>query len=322
MGFYSLVMMKIALELARDNPVYQDLGTKFYEHFLRIAHAMSNSGGKGYSLWDEEDGFFYDILHLPDNSIRPLKVRSLVGLMPLLAVEILEPSLLESMPNFARRMHWLTDKKPELTGNMASIDVPGEGNRIITSILTQERLISVLGYMLDEDEFLSPYGIRSLSKYHESHPYKLHVNGQIFSIAYQPAESRNGLFGGNSNWRGPVWFPINYLIIESLRKFYQYCGDDLQVECPTGSGNMMNLKEVAEELSRRLIRLFLADDAGKRPYNHDLDLNQEGTETNTPLLFYEYFHGDTGKGLGASHQTGWSGLVANLLDSREKPDEK
>lgn len=315
-------MMRISLELAKQNLVYQDLATKFYEHFLRIAFAMTNSGGKGYNLWDKEDGFFYDILHLPDNSILPLKVRSLVGLIPLLAVEVLEPSLLEAIPDFKRRMHWLTDKKPELTGNMASIDVPGEGNRIITSILTEDRLVSVLRYMLDENEFLSPYGIRSLSKYHQDFPYNLDVGEQIFSIEYQPSESRSGLFGGNSNWRGPIWFPINYLIIESLKKYHQYCGDDLRVECPTGSGKWLTLLEVAQELSQRLVSLFLADENGHRPFYGKPYHDQASPTWQDELLFFEYFHGDSGKGLGASHQTGWTGLIANLIQSKEVKYER
>jgi hypothetical protein len=320
MGFYSLGMMKIALELARENPVYQNLATKFYEHFLRIAHAMTNVGGKGFCLWDEEDGFFYDVLHLPDESILHLRVRSLVGLIPLLAVETLEPELLQAMPDFTRRMHWFTDKRPDLSGNMASIDVPGTGKRIITSILTPERLVRVLYYMLDEEEFLSPFGIRSISKYHEQHPYILHIGSETFSIHYEPTESRGGLFGGNSNWRGPIWFPINYLIIESLREFHSYYGDQLKVECPTGSGTMMTLEEVAQELSRRLVQLFLPDDEGRRPVYGGLTQFHEDPLWRDYILFYEYFNGDNGAGLGASHQTGWTGLVANLLQTTlERP---
>ncbi|MCB0191209.1 MAG: glucosidase [Anaerolineae bacterium] len=312
MGFYSLGMMQIALELAKEEPVYQDLATKFFEHFLSIANAMIDIGGRGIRLWDEEDSFFYDALHLPDDRIEPLKVRSLVGLMPLLAVETLDPDLLETMPDFNRRMHWFTENRPHLSTCMASIDEPGVGQRHLVSILTKERLIGVLRTMLDENEFLSDYGIRSISKVYET-PYTLNLNGQSFSINYQPAESQSGLFGGNSNWRGPIWFPINYLIIESLQKFHHYYGDDLRVECPTGSGQMMNLDEVARELSQRLTRLFLRNGDGQRPIYGGLTTFQNDPHWRDLILFNEYFHGDNGAGLGASHQTGWTGLVAKLI---------
>ncbi|MDX1415221.1 MAG: hypothetical protein R3293_13580 [Candidatus Promineifilaceae bacterium] len=314
-GYYSLCMMRIALELAWNNPVYQNLATKFYEHFLGIAHAMTHHGSQGTSLWDKEDGFFYDALHLPDGSVHPLKVRSLVGLMPLLAVEVIEEEMSKAMPDFTRRMHWFTDNRPELSGNMASIDIPGVGKQVMVSFLTRERLMSILHYMLDEDEFLSPFGIRSLSKIHESNPYHLQIGDDAFGIQYQPAESHTALFGGNSNWRGPVWFPINYLIIEALKEFHRYYGDDLRVECPTGSGQMMTLDEVAQDLTSRLTRLFLPDQDGRRPIYGGQSIFQENPAWRDHLLFYEYFHGDNGAGLGASHQTGWTGLVANLLQN-------
>ena len=313
MGFFSLTMLKIALELAKENPVYQDVATKFFEHFLRIAHAMTNCGGRGHALWNREDGFFYDALHLPDDRIVPLKVRSLVGLMPLLAVETIEPELLATMPDFERRTHWFVENRPHLSGNMASIDVPGMGQRHLVAILTRERLVSVLRYMLDEEEFLSPYGIRSLSRYHAAHPYSLTVDGHAFTIHYEPAESQSGLFGGNSNWRGPVWFPINYLIIEALQRFHHYYGDSLTVECPTGSGHMITLDAVAAELAQRLMRLFLRDETGRRPIYGATHAFQTDPHWRDLLLFHEYFHGDNGAGLGASHQTGWTGLVANLI---------
>jgi hypothetical protein len=313
MGFYSLEMMKIALELAKENPVYQDVATKFFEHFLRIATAMTNCGGQGHALWDGEDRFFYDVLHLPDDSIQPLRVRSLVGLVPLLAVETIEADLLQAVPDFARRMRWFLRNRPNLSGNMARIDVPGLGERYLVAILTPGRLRSVLRYMLDEDEFLSPYGIRSLSKVYEAHPYSMTVDGKTFTIDYQPAESESSLFGGNSNWRGPVWFPVNYLIIEALQRFHHYYGDDLKVECPTGSGNLVNLNDVATELSRRLMRLFLRDEEGRRPMYGSEQRFQEDPLWRDRILFYEYFHGDNGAGLGASHQTGWTGLVAKLI---------
>jgi hypothetical protein len=274
---------------------------------------MTNCGGQGISLWDAEDQFFYDVLHLPDDSIRPLKVRSLVGLVPLLAVETIEADLLEAMPDFARRMNWFLSNRPELSGSIARLDVPGLGKRYLAAILTPERLRSILKHMLDEDEFLSPHGIRSLSKVHSARPYSKTVGGHTFTIDYQPAESESELFGGNSNWRGPVWFPINYLIIEALQRFHHYYGDDLKVECPTGSGNLVNLNEVATELSRRLMRLFLRDEKGRRPIYGGSGKFQEDPLWRDKILFYEYFHGDNGAGLGASHQTGWTGLVAKLI---------
>jgi hypothetical protein len=314
MGFYSLSMTKIALELARTDPIYQDMATKFFEHFLRIANAMSNcSGHMGYSLWDEEDGFFYDVLHLPNNQIVPLKVRSMVGLLSLIAVETIDPIVLEAQPIFARRMQWFVENRPHLTGNMARTDVPGMGERRLLAILTRERLIRVLRYLLDEDEFLSDYGIRSLSKIHEQQPYSFHINGETFTVSYVAAESQSGLFGGNSNWRGPIWFPINYLIIESLQKFHHYYDDDLKVEFPTGSGSLLTLDEIATELSKRLIRLFLPDENGNRPIHGGLGQLQTDPHWRDHLLFHEYFNGDNGAGLGASHQTGWTGLIVRLL---------
>ncbi|MES0397633.1 MAG: hypothetical protein ABUK17_08825, partial [Syntrophobacteria bacterium] len=313
MGSYCLTMFKIALELAKENPVYQGVATKFFEHFLRIAHAMSAEGGHGRSLWDEEDGFFYDALHLPDGKITSLKVRSMVGLLPLFAVDTLEPDLLEHVPDFNRRMEWFYNNRPSLSGNLACIYTPGIGRRRLLSILTRDRLVRVLEKMLDEEEFLSDYGIRSVSKYHKDHPYTFYVDGQAHTISYQPAESESGLFGGNSNWRGPIWFPMNYLIIESLQKFHHYYGDDLRVECPTGSGQMLTLWEVATELSRRLMRLFLRNGDGERPIYGGIEILQKDPHWRDLILFNEYFHGDNGAGLGASHQTGWTGLVAKLI---------
>jgi hypothetical protein len=315
MGFYCLVMLKIALELAREDPVYEDLASKFFEHFLRIARAMTADYRGGMSLWDEEDGFFYDALHLPDERILRLKVRSLVGLMPLLAVETLEADQVDRMPDFKRRMMWFFQNRAYLRdqGNMACIQDPGNRGRRLLSIVNRERLLRVLGPMLNETEFLSDYGIRSVSKHHQHAPYTFYVDGTSYTINYQPAESESGLFGGNSNWRGPIWFPINYLLIESLQKFHHYFGDSLKVECPTGSGRLMTLWEVATELSRRLIRLFLRDPNGRRPIYGATDTLQEDPHWRDLVLFHEYFQGDNGAGLGASHQTGWTGLVAKLL---------
>ena len=315
MGFYSLIMLKMALELAKDNPVYQDTASKFFEHFLRIARAMTAAYHGGQSLWNEEDGFFYDVLHLPDGGIVPLKVRSLVGLMPLLAVETLEHELVESLPDFKRRLNWFFDNRAYLrdSGDVACVKAEGEHARRLLAIVNRERLIKTLKPMLDETEFLSAYGIRSVSKFHQENPYTFYVNGQTHTINYQPAESESGLFGGNSNWRGPIWFPINYLLIEALQKFNHYFGDSLKVECPTGSGQMMNLGEVATELSHRLVKMFLRDGDGDRPIYGGLKTFQQDPHWRDLILFHEYFHGDNGAGLGASHQTGWTGLVAKLI---------
>ena len=313
MGSYCLSMLKIALELAKENPVYQDVATKFFEHFLRIARAMTEEGGHGRSLWDEEDGFFYDALHLPDGQLVSLKVRSMVGLLPLFAVDTIEPDLLARMPDFKRRMEWFYNNRPHLSENLACIYSPGVGERRLLAILDRERLVRVLEKLLDENEFLSGYGIRSVSRYHKNNPYSFHVDGQTHTISYQPAESDSGLFGGNSNWRGPIWFPMNYLIIESLQKFHHYYGDDLKVQCPTGSGQMMTLWEVAAELSKRLMRLFLSNGGGERPIYGGIETFQRDPHWRDLILFNEYFHGDNGAGLGASHQTGWTGLVAKLI---------
>jgi len=259
MGFYCLIMLQIALELAKENPIYQDSATKFFEHFLRVANAMSECGGQGYSLWDEKDGFFYDALHTSGDEITPIKVRSLVGILPLFAVSVIEPDILTQMKGFHRRLKWFVDNRPHLTGNMASVDLPGEGQRRLLAMLTRERLVRVLERMLDEEEFLSNYGIRSLSKVYKEHPYSFRIGDGEYKIEYQPAEADTYLFGGNSNWRGPIWFPVNYLIIEALRKFHRYYGDGFTVECPRGSGTMMNLDQIADHLSLRLQQLFLAD---------------------------------------------------------------
>ena len=313
MGFYCLMMMKIALELAVEDRVYQDMATKFFEHFLRIATAINDQRGEGVSLWDEEDRFYYDLLHLQSGELIPLKVRSLVGLMPLVAVETLEPETMSTLPEFNRRTHWFLEHRPRLTSTMSSIDETGVGQRYLTSLLTRDKLQSVLRYLLDEEEFLSPFGIRSLSKVHEKEPYTIRLEGLTFDIEYEPAESRSGMYGGNSNWRGPVWFPINFLIIESLQRFHHYYGDTFKVECPTGSGVRMTLDEVAAELSRRLSRLFLRNEEGERPVFGKVERFQRCPNWKDRILFFEYFNGDTGKGLGASHQTGWTGLVAKLL---------
>lgn len=318
MGFYSLSMMNIAIELAKIDPAYEDLAIKFFEHFLGIAVAMSGQLHNGVGLWDEQDGFFYDVLRLPDGNFVPLRVRSLVGLMPLIAVETIGHETLMRLPDFNRSIGWLCEHRENLVGNMTSVDVPGFGNSHIVSIPTEDRLRSVLHYMLDESEFLSPYGIRSVSKYHEDHPYSLTFGNESFGIDYQPAESKTGLFGGNSNWRGPVWFPINFLLIEALRRYHRYYEDDLKVECPTGSGVMMNLDQVADEIASRLTKLFLLNEDQQRPIYGGLEKFQSDPRWRDHILFHEYFHGDNGAGLGASHQTGWTGLVADLLQQSKR----
>ena len=321
MAMYSLNMLRISLELARVNPVYQDLATKFFEHFLYIASAMTHIGQAEFDLWDDEDEFFYDVLHVGDRcpdhcQITPLKVRSMVGLIPLFAVETLELDLLAHVPEFTRRMDAFLESRPELASLVASLQQPGTGERRLLSLLGDGRLRSVLRRMLDTSEFLSDYGIRALSKHHAAHPYELRLNGRTHRVEYQPAESDSGLFGGNSNWRGPVWFPVNYLIIESLQKLHRYYGDDFTVAFPTGSAARLTLDQVATELSRRLVSIFLRDPWGQRPVFGSHPKLQSDPHFRDYVLYYEYFHGDTGRGVGAAHQTGWTGTVAKLLQPR------
>lgn len=322
MAFYCIIMIKIAIELSRDRSIYQDLATKFFEHFLRIGAAMINCGGQGYSLWDSEDGFFYDVIAKPDGSITPLKVRSLVGLLPILAVETAGTDFFHEFPLFTQRVKWFLHHHPEFANNLAPVETQGEEEKRLLAILTRERLISVLKYMLDENEFLSPHGIRSLSKFHEANPYSITIDGKTYTIQYEPAEACSQLLGGNSNWRGPVWFPLNFLIIESLQKFHFYYGDSLKVECPTGSGIYLTLWEVATDISRRLITLFLPNAKGERPIFGDNPLYAQDPNWKDLLLFNEYFNGDNGKGLGASHQTGWTALVAKLIQQSGRPMER
>jgi len=313
MAMYTLNLLAIAMELAREDPTYEDVASKFWEHFVYIAYAMNNVGPDNYSLWDEREGFYYDVLHTLDGAHFPLKVRSMVGLIPLFAVETLDPDTLERLPGFKKRMEWFIENRPDLTDNVASMKTPGMQGRRLLAVADRERLRSVLRFMLDEREFLSPYGVRSVSRRHLADPFVLTLGGEEHRVDYDPAESTTGLFGGNSNWRGPVWFPVNYLIIESLQKFHYYFGDDFRVECPTASGRTLSLWEVAAELSRRLSRIFLRGDEGRRPVFGGSLKFQNDPHWRDHLLFYEYFHGDTGMGLGASHQTGWTGLVAKLL---------
>jgi hypothetical protein len=313
MAMYTLNLMAIAMELAMQDPAYEDVASKFWEHFIYIAYAMNHLGHDGMGLWNEEDGFFYDVLKFPDGSHFPVKVRSMVGLIPLFAVETLEPGLLERLPGFKRRMDWFIDNRPDLTKNVASMRKSGMAERKLLSIVDAEQLRRMLQIMLDEQEFLSPHGIRALSRRHRDHPFILAIDGKDYRVDYEPAESTTGLFGGNSNWRGPVWFPMNYLLIESLQKFHHYFGDDLKVEFPSRSGNMLTLAEVAAELSRRLTGIFLRDQHGQRPLYGGTPKFASDPNWSDLILFYEYFHGDTGQGLGASHQTGWTALVTKLL---------
>jgi hypothetical protein len=313
MGMYCLNMLAIALELAKEDMAYEDIASKFFEHFLYIADAIDGIGDANISLWDREDGFYYDVLRLPDGHHFPLKVRSMVGLIPLFAVSVLELDTLANFPGFKRRMAWFIRNRPDLKENVACMETPGVGARRLLAIAYRTKLQRILERLLDETEFFSPHGIRALSKYHQEHPYHLQLDGQDYSVPYEPAESTTGLFGGNSNWRGPVWFPVNYLIIESLLRFHDYFGDDFKVECPTGSGQYMTLAEVAIAISNRLVAIFQSDSTGHRPVYGNLSLFQSDPHWRNYIQFHEYFHGDNGAGIGASHQTGWTGLVASLI---------
>lgn len=312
MGMFCLNMLAMALELARHDIAYEDVATKFFEHFIYIANAINNTcGGKG--LWDEGDGLYYDMLHLPDGSSVPLKVHSLAGLIPLFAVETMAEALLEQLPRFRQRMEWFIKYRPYWVEQVAPLTEPGKGGRRLLSLVSKGQLQRIMVRMLDNDEFLSAYGLRSVSKVHEATPYTFVVDGQTYTVSYVPGESNTALFGGNSNWRGPIWFPLNYLMIESLQKYDHYYGDEVKVALPQGSGRQATLDEVATELSRRLERLFLRDAEGKRPFYGPNDYFQNDPHWRDYLLFHEYFHGDSGRGLGASHQTGWTALVAKLI---------
>jgi hypothetical protein len=311
MGMYCLDLLTIALELAEHSPSYQDVANKFFEHFLLISKAMTEPMEDGFKMWDEEDGFFYDVLHLPGKGFMPMRVRSMVGLIPIFAVATLEETILERFPAFVKRARWFMSNRPEFAGRMDTVE-RGTGKRRLLSILDRDRLARVLARVLDENEFLAPNGIRALSKVHKDQPYEVELDGTKHCVGYEPGESSSGLFGGNSNWRGPIWFPVNYLMIEALQKYHHYYGDSFRIECPTGSGTYMNLWEVASELSRRLVSLFMRDEAGHRPAD-DRPRMQTDPRFRDLVTFYEYFHGDDGTGLGAMHQTGWTALVAKLI---------
>ncbi len=312
MAVYTLNLLAMALEIAQHNHVYEDIASKFFEHFLYIAHSLNSLAGED-GLWDDEDGFYYDVLKLDDGRAVPLKVRSLVGLLPLFAIAVGERGMGLRIPDFRARLLWFVENSPALCANVGSLDSEGFDGRLLLSVVNHERLERILARALDEEHFLSPFGIRSVSKYHREHPFGLQIGGQTYRVDYEPAESTTGTFGGNSNWRGPVWFPMNFLLVEALQKFHYQAGDDFKVECPTGSGRMLSLWDVSMELSHRLINLFAAGPDGRRPVYGASEKFQNDPHWRDHMLFFEYFNGDTGAGLGASHQTGWTGLIAKLI---------
>jgi hypothetical protein len=326
MAMYSLDLLAIATELAALDSTYEDVASKFWEHFVYIARAMNHHGDDGLSLWDKEEGFFFDVLHTPQGDRIPLRVRSMVGLIPLYAAQTLEPDLLDAMPAFKRRLDWFIAHRPDLTENMACMRSKGNGERRLLSITDRSQLERILRIMLDEGEFLSDYGIRALSRRHLDQPYTLWIEGSEHSVHYEPGESSTGLFGGNSNWRGPIWLPVNYLLIQALRRLNEYYGPDLKVECPTGSEAFADLEETANEISRRIIGIFRRDKSGRRPVLGANQYFQTDANWRDLLPFHEYFHGDTGAGVGASHQTGWTALAAcliiDLAESRAKAESK
>jgi hypothetical protein len=312
MAFYCTTMLSMALELARDNPATEDMASKFFEHFVAITDAMNSLGGTG--LWDDLDGFYYDQLHV-DGQVAPLRVRSMVGLLPLIAVEILEEDVIDKLPGFSKRLKWFLENRKDLAQHISYMETGRVGHRHrLLAIPSRDRLERVLRYMLDENEFLSPYGLRALSRIHKDQPYVFQLGGEQHRVDYDPAEGTSGLFGGNSNWRGPIWFPVNFLLVEALERYHHFYGDTLKVECPTGSGRMMNLQEVAREIAGRLARIFLPDQHGRRPCHGNERRYAENPHWKDLVLFYEYFHGDTGRGVGASHQTGWTALAVHFVE--------
>ncbi len=315
MAMYTLNMLRISVEISLKQPVYQDMASKFFEHFLYIAGAMEAMGDKQSTikLWDEEDQFYYDVIHIPNGQSILLKVRSIVGLIPLFAVEILDPQMLEKMPVFKRRVEWVLANRPDLARLISRWFESGKGENRLLAILRGHRMKMILKRMLDSQEFLSEYGIRAMSKYHEENPYKFYINGEVLQVGYTPAEALTNIMGGNSNWRGPIWFPLNYLIFDSLAKFHAYYGDDYEVEYPTNSGNLVKIDEVAVALGDRLINIFKKDENGRRAVFGDNEKMQNDPHFQDNILFYEYFHGDNGRGCGAEHQTGWTGLIAEII---------
>jgi hypothetical protein len=325
MAFYCQNMLEIALTLAEYDPIYQEVAFRFMEHFFWITYAMDRIGENHDDMWDAKEGFFYDLLRFPNGDAMRLKVRSMVGLLPLCASTVFEPGTVAKFPRLLELIHLLKERHPDLLSHIAPGDETfvGYGGRRLLAVCNKKKMERILAYMLDENEFFGPYGIRSLSRYHLEHPFNLHLDGQEFRVGYLPAESNTGMFGGNSNWRGPVWMPVNGLLIRALLNLYGFYGDDFKVECPTGSGKYMTLFEVAKEIGRRLSNIFLRDANGRRPVYGGTKKFQEDPYWKDYILFYEYFHGDNGAGLGASHQTGWTGIVARILDlfARMKPAE-
>jgi hypothetical protein len=322
MALFSQNMLEMAIELAAEDPVYEEMVFKFVEHFYYIALAMNKPGDEG--MWDEEDGFYYDILRLPNGQTQRLKVRSMVGLLPLCATTVIEEWQRKRIPH---AMEYVTERLRRVPELKTTIHPTGPGNlgkaeRGILALVNPERLRQILTKMLDENEFLGPHGIRALSKFHEKNPYIFHVNGQEFRVEYLPSESDSGMFGGNSNWRGPVWMPVNVMIIRALLNYYLYYGDNFKIECPTGSGKMMNLFEVAKEIAERLSSTFLRNEKGKRPVYGETEKFQNDPHWKDLILFFEYFHGDNGAGIGASHQTGWTGVVAKIIQLFGRLDAK
>jgi len=317
MAFYCSTMLAMALELASEDPAYEDVASKFFEHYIAIADAMNRLGGTG--LWSEEDGFYYDQLHA-DGRHTPLRIRSLVGLVPLIAVEVLDEASFAGLGGFRKRLQWFLNNRPDLAGQIACMHPrhSGTGVQRLLAIPSRSRLERVLRYLLDETEFLSPYGIRSVSRVHRDRPYEIEVQGTVHRVAYDPGESSTGLFGGNSNWRGPVWLPLNYLLLEAVERFHHFYGDDFRVECPTGSGRMLTLQQVAEELAARLSSVVMADRNGRRPCHGEDERFTGDPHWKHLVLFHEYFHGDTGRGIGASHQTGWTALVLRCIEDRAR----
>ena len=310
MAFYCTIMLEISLELALHDSCYEDMASKFFEHFVHINEAMSPDHTNG--LWDERDKFYYDTLHIGDECI-PIRIRSLVGIIPIFSCLVLEAETINQLPEFKKRMEWFLHYKKDLAKHVSYFKCPNSEPRYLLSIPTEQRLRDVLRYVLDEKEFLSEYGIRSLSKFYDNNPYNMTIEGEVQSIHYVPGDSDSYMFGGNSNWRGPIWFPINYLIIEALERYHYFYGDEFKIECPTGSGNLLTLKEVAKELCSRLIKLFKEGDNENRPCHGNNQFYQEKCNSDL-ILFYEYFNGDNGKGVGASHQTGWTALISKCIE--------
>jgi hypothetical protein len=313
MAFYCVTMLSIALELAADEPVYEDIASKFFEHFVAIADAMNTLGGHG--LWDENDGFYYDQVRTAEQTV-PLKLRTMVGLIPLFAVEVLEQNIIDRLPGFRKRMDWFLENRGDLYHHISLMPMVtgNSGKHRLLAIPSQERLVRVLKHLLDEQEFLSPFGVRSLSAAYREHPYVLHIDGEQRAVHYDPGESTTSLFGGNSNWRGPVWIQMNYLLIEALERYHHFYGEDFRVECPVGSGIFLTLRQVSAELNRRLCMLFIPDEKGRAPWQGDARIFSEDPHWRGLTWFHEFFHGDTGRGCGASHQTGWTALIARCLE--------